>query len=84
MFIMQKDKKKHFIFSAVASFPLGLINPIYGVCFGAGLGLGKEYGDMMAEGNVWSWGDIIADALGILAGAVLAVAVRLIGGYFYG
>jgi len=41
--------------------------------FAGGLSLGKEYGDMNAEGNKWSWLDIYADALGVLAGFMLTV-----------
>lgn len=82
---MQKDKIKHFTYCAVATFFVGAITgPTYGVCIGAGLGIGKEYGDMVAKGNTWSWGDILADALGIIIGALLSFTFRLIGGYFYG
>ena len=28
--------------------------------------MGKEYGDSKAQGNTWSWGDIVADGLGIV------------------
>lgn len=33
-----------------------------------GFAVGKEVGDMFAQGNRWSWGDILADGLGIVAG----------------
>lgn len=83
VFIMQKDKLKHFAYSLLAAFLVGLINPIYGVCFASGLGIGKEYGDSKSPGNRWSWGDILADALGIISGTLLALIIRFLGGYFY-
>jgi len=83
--MIEKDKVKHFVYCAVATFFVGaIIGPTYGVCIGAGLGFGKEYGDMVAKGNTWSWGDVLADALGIITGALLAFLIRLIGGLFYG
>lgn len=74
---MRMDKIKHFTYCALGTFFPGIIiGPTYGVCFGVGLGLGKEYGDMAAMGNIWSWGDILADALGIIVGALLAFLIR--------
>ena len=73
--MIAEDKKKHFVYSASATLLVGLINPIYGVCFGAGLGLGKEFGDSKALGNRWSWGDILADALGVAFGAVCSWSI---------
>ena len=43
-----------------------------------GLGLGKEYGDSKATGNAWSWEDIVADGVGILAFVVPALIIRLL------
>jgi hypothetical protein len=54
-------KDKHFCVCLIAS----LIHPWLAV----GLALGKEYGD--AVGNRWSWGDIIADGVGIFVGTLM-------------
>lgn len=83
--MIAKDKIKHFVYSALGTLVAGFIlGATYGVCFGVGLGLGKEYGDMVAKGNTWSWGDILADVVGIIVGALLAFLIRLIGGFYYG
>lgn len=82
--MIETDKKQHFIMCGFAALLIGLINPIYGVCFGAGIGIGKEYGDSKAVGNTWSWSDLAADFLGVLAGVLIALALRFIGGYLYG
>jgi hypothetical protein len=58
------DKLLHFTLSAVFTFALSLANPIAGISFTLGLGLGKEYGDSKAVGNKWDWWDwwdILAD-----------------------
>ena len=36
-----------------------------------GFAIGKEVGDMFAQGSRWSWGDILADGLGIVAGLIV-------------
>lgn len=82
--MIEKDKKQHFIMCAFASLLIGLINPMCGVCFGSGIGIGKEFGDSKAPGNSWSWSDLVADFLGVLAGFIVAVFLRFIGGYLYG
>lgn len=41
---------------------------VIGAAFALGLGIGKEYGDSQALGNKWDWFDILADALGCVAG----------------
>lgn len=71
------DKVLHFfaclaatVAAALATFKMGMWHSIIaGALFALGLGLGKEYGDSKASGNKWSWGDIIADLLGIIAGS---------------
>ena len=60
---MKKDKILHFFACLIPSL-FGL----YGVSFAAGLALGKEYGDSKSSGNKWSWGDILADILGMVVG----------------
>ncbi len=74
-----KDKALHFWLCAIATLITGTAAGILsGAMFGAGLGIGKEYGDHKAPGNKWSWGDIGADALGIAAGAMAAYLIRVI------
>lgn len=73
--MIAKDKIKHSVYSGLATLLVGLINPIYGVFFGAGLGIGKEFGDNKALGNRWSWGDILADMLGVALGAVCSWSI---------
>lgn len=46
-------------------------HPVAGALSGIFLGIGKAYGDHKASGNIWSWGDMAADALGVVAGALL-------------
>lgn len=72
-----KDKALHFRLCGFATLVTGLpAGIVAGILFGAGLGIGKEYGDSKAPGNKWSWGDIGADALGIAAGAIAAFLIR--------
>ena len=43
------------------------------------LGVGKEYGDECAEGNKWSWGDILYDIFGAIIGAsIICFIIKLI------
>lgn len=75
---IQKDKIQHFAVCAIAAFVTACIvgamskNEFAGATAGfsmaMGLGIGKEYGDSKAKGNAWSWGDILADALGTIVG----------------
>lgn len=60
---IQKDKILHF----VVNFFFALLGT-YGVSFGLGASLGKEYGDSKAFGNKWDWYDIVADCLGLIVG----------------
>ncbi len=54
------------------------ISVLCGYLFAGGLSLGKEYGDMKAEGNEWSWTDILADLFGMVAGFVLTLLAYVI------
>jgi len=75
------DKVLHFfacllgtIVAAIATFWMGMWHSITaGALFALGLALGKEYGDSKAPGNKWSWGDILADLIGIAAGIGILV-----------
>ena len=64
---IQKDKKLHF----AVNFACSVIGGIYGILFGLGASLGKEYGDSKAVGNKWDWYDIIADIDGLIIGGTI-------------
>lgn len=51
-----------------------LIAGLFGAVFALGLGIGKESGDKNNPNSGWSWGDLVADGLGI------AVGILVIGG----
>ena len=53
-----------------------------GILFGLGLGLGKEIGDMFSPGNKFDITDIVADLLGLAAGALLIYIISLIAKLF--
>lgn len=57
-----KDKLRHFGVCFIAA----VIDPALAI----GLALGKEYGDLCAEGNHFCWKDLIADILGIVCGTL--------------
>lgn len=76
---IQKDKILHFsvnVVATIASLVLYRINPMLLIpMLAVGLSLGKEYGDSKAVGNSWSWGDIIADFLGIAVVVAIALVI---------
>lgn len=49
-----------------------------GVISGIAIGVGKEYGDLCAEGNRWDWSDIAADGCGTAVGASCGSLIALI------
>lgn len=55
-----KDKVYHFLACYVLS--------LYSIDVAITAALVKEYADSKAYGNSWSWGDILADVAGIIAG----------------
>ena len=63
--LLHKDKLYHFSICFIVS----IFNPWLAV----GLALGKKYGDSKAQGNKWSWGDVVADGLGIVVGTALHI-----------
>ena len=79
-----KDKLLHAGVCCVASAAVALATFFLGnwpsVCcglfFALGLGLGKEYGDSKAPGNRWDWWDVVADVVGMIAGAGLVLLGR--------
>lgn len=62
-FDRRNDKVKHFVVCFVGSF-------VFGYGFGIGAGLAAEYKDR-AWGGFWGWDDLVADALGTVAGSVV-------------
>ena len=46
----------------------GIVASLFGAVFAIGLGIGKESGDKNNPNSGWSWGDLVADWLGILVG----------------
>ena len=68
---VQSDKVLHFLVCFVVIFVLSFINPIFGAFAALILGLYKEFIDSHKVGNYWSWGDILADCLGIIGGVLL-------------
>ncbi len=76
-----KDKLYHFMVCLAATILVGIpLGFLSGIWFGLGLGLGKEYGDKSAAGNYWSWGDLLADLLGVVAGALFTILFRTLAG----
>lgn len=63
---VQSDKVLHFLVCFVVTFALSWVNVIIAVIFALILSFYKEFMDMNEKGNFWSWGDILADCLGIL------------------
>lgn len=72
-----KDKFLHFgVNVALALF--GIWYYSLGIGLSIGASIGKEYGDSKASGNCWSWGDILADMLGMGVGILLSWIIRKI------
>ena len=56
----------------------GVVASLFGAVFALGLSLGKEFGDKSNPGSGWSWGDLVADGLGIAAGLAVNMAIMAI------
>ena len=65
---VQSDKILHFLVCFVITFVLSFINPIFGAFVALVFGLYKEFTDSHKVGNYWSWGDLLADIIGIVFG----------------
>ena len=63
---VQSDKVLHFLVCFVITFALSWVNVIIAVIFALILSFYKEFMDMNEKGNFWSWGDILADIIGIV------------------
>lgn len=68
---VQSDKVLHFLVSFVIAFPLMAVNIYLAIGVTLAIGLYKEFTDSHKEGNYWSWGDILADILGILVAILM-------------
>lgn len=55
-----------------------LVASLFGAVFALGLSFGKEFGDKNNPNSGWSWGDLIADALGILVGLIINICIIMI------
>jgi VanZ family protein len=83
--ILPEDKVMHFTLSLFIGIILALVTlltPMFSFfeAFLAAMipGFYKEYKDAHTPGNKWSWGDLVADAVGAAAGvAAVAYAVFL-------
>ena len=63
------DKIYHFIICFSLSFLFGS----YGVVASISAGITKEFADSLNPNSEWSWGDILADFLGIVVGYPLGI-----------
>ena len=52
-----------------------LVASLFGAVFALGLSIGKEMGDKNNPNSGWSWGDLVADGLGILIGILINIYV---------
>lgn len=68
---VQSDKVLHFLVCFSITFALSWVNVIIAVIFAIILSFYKEFMDMNEKENYWSWGDILADVLGILAAILM-------------
>jgi len=68
---VQSDKVLHFLVCFVVTFALSWVHVIIAIIFALILSFYKEFMDMNEKGNYWSWGDILADSLGILTAVIL-------------
>lgn len=54
-----------------------LIASLFGAVFALGLGIGKESGDKNNPNSGWSWGDLVADGLGIVVGILINLLILI-------
>lgn len=83
---IEKDKYLHALVCMACAIGVGLVFAWHSVVVAMVAGLiaamcaagGKEYGDMLAVGNRWSWGDILADAVGAFVGCGVVYLIWLV------
>ena len=71
LFHVPYDKLLHFGANVVLAL-FGIWYYSLGIGLSIGASVGKEYGDSKASGNKWSWGDILADMLGMGCGIAIS------------
>jgi len=64
------DKVLHFWACFVACFLAGFVSPVTGIAFACGLAIGKETGDYFNPNSSGYVGDLLADAVGIIAAVI--------------
>lgn len=72
------DKFKHFISCFIINFIIGFFNLNIAIAFTAGVGIGKEAGDLLRDKTKWkdSILNIVADSLGIIIGYILLKTIK--------
>ena len=67
------DKQLHFLcsFAILVGVTAFTKNIHLGYLTALAFGIGKEWYDSRQKGNYWSWGDLVADVLGITAGIII-------------
>ena len=75
---VQSDKVLHFLVCFVIAFPLMAINIYLAIGVTLAIGLYKEFTDSHKPNNYWSWGDIVADVLGVFFAVVVWCIISLI------
>ena len=75
---VQSDKVLHFLVSFVIAFPLMAVNIYLAIGVTLAIGLYKEFTDSHKEGSYWSWGDLLADFLGIFLAVISWCIISLI------
>jgi len=71
---MSIDKTAHFVVSAAIVMVAALwfsLSPAHAALLAVACGAAKEAWDSKRPGNRWSWGDMGANALGVLAALVV-------------
>ena len=67
------DKLLHFGVSFVITFVLSFVNILFAVVFTSIIGLYKEFIDSHKINNYWSWGDLLADGIGIATAVLIHI-----------
>ena len=83
-----KDKLQHFFFFLIVAAIIATIvantcaltfpSCMAGFLGATACGIGKEYGDSKAHGNIWSWPDLAADIAGAVVGCLAGFVALLI------
>lgn len=71
------DKLFHFLLCFTATLSGSFIDIWFGAGLGTGLGIGKEFGDMMNPQNKWDWKDLVWDFGGTALGVITKLVINL-------